>query len=585
MSNETKKTETAPADASAKSAQNAKAQSLTMLAIIAGIVVAINVLGLFVSYGRFDVTRGDLYSLSRSSTRVMESLSDRMEIIAYFSEDLPPQFASTEREVRDLLDEYRSASSGNLVVRFIDPDTDALQEQAREDGVLPVNHPTITGTSQSITQGYRGLVIKYLGTEHPVPVIASSDGLEYELTMAMRQLTGDKLPVGILSGFGSQTLGEELASLRESASSYEFREVSGTEAIDPELRALMIVGPEEEISDAVLQNINRFVIAGGNLGVFGGSIKVNLPTQQAPSPPTAEPVDTHVNTLLETWGVRLEGNLVADPQCERVPMQGGRGQMPVRYPLIPIVRFDEAQQAHAAISGLPGTIMLWSSSVSVTSERPDGVRVTPLASSTEGAWTIDDANIPLQPRPESEWGMMQRQARLGTRAMVVAIEGHLPSAFPDASPTDGVESRVMVVGSAAAFSQGGGGGAVNPANALYLNIIDWLAAEDDLIAIRNKSVSEPRLDERADLMAAAEDSEEAEQAQLQAALNRDGEALAEAREEAEEARDAAVAAQESFERTQSIVQWGNALGIPLLLALFGVIRWRRRVAMRANVSL
>ncbi|MBK8411512.1 MAG: GldG family protein [Sandaracinaceae bacterium] len=543
--------------------KRAASESLAFLLIGAGILLALNLLGLFTSYGRFDATRNRLFSLAPSSERLMEDLDEDMQITAYFSSDLPPQFASTEREVRDLLEEYAQASDGRLSVRFVDPgDDEELKSQAEEDGIEAVQHQLIEAGARSTRMGFRGLVIKYMGDSRTIPVIAGSDGLEYELTMRIKDLVGEKRVVGILAGHGAATLAEDLAPLSQMLTNYELREVSAAQPIDnDEISAVLLVSPSEAIPEAELQNLNTYVMNGGALGIIGGSINLNL---EQP-PPSAAPVDTGLNALLERWGVRLEQNLVADPQCEMLPMGG----MAVPYPFFPRAVLDAEQQEHPAVFGLATVTMPFSASVSVLEDAPAGVRVLPLISSSEGAWVVNDASIMLQPRDPTEW---QRTGRVGTRAMAVAIEGTLPSAFPggEGPAQAATDVRVMVIGAGALFLQAGQG-QMTDTLAFALNSVDWLAAEDDLIAIRTKSVAEPGLDQPAALRDAEQRAEAASEA-------RDRDEFAEALEERQAAEDA-------YKRSQQITQWALTLGLPLLLALFGVIRWRQRIAKKNNIKL
>ena len=544
-----------------KRAQN---ESLILLGLVAAIVVTLNVVGLFTSYGRFDATGGDLYTLSPSSERLMENLDEEMRITAYFSSDLPQQFASTEREVRDLLEEYAGASGGKLTLRFVNPDTDELKEEAQEAGVQPVQHQAFDDGRATVQVGYRGLVIRYLNEKQVIPVIAGTDGLEYQLTMSMKQLLGEKLPIGVLSGHGADTLAEGLAPLRRLLPNYELQEVNAAEAIDGNLRAVLVVGANEAIPEAELQNLNTFVMNGGGLGIFGGTVKLNL---EQP-PPSAELADAGLNRLLEAWGARMESNLVADPQCERLPMPGPGGfRIAVPYPFFPIGQLDPEQQSHAAIAGLRSVMTPFSASISVLDQEMADVTVTPLVSTTEGAWVVDDARIPIQPRDPSEW---RRTGRAGVRATVVAMEGALPSAFEGATPATATNGRVLAVGSPAIFLQASQG-QMTETLTFALNAIDWLAAEEDLIAIRNKSVAEPSIEQPAAF-------EEAEQQAEEAVEENDREAF-------EAARQAREDAEAAYVRNQKITQWGLTLVLPLLLALFGIVRWRRRLALQQNINL
>jgi ABC-type uncharacterized transport system involved in gliding motility auxiliary subunit len=112
---------------------------------------------------------------------------------------------------------------------------------------------------------------------------------------------------------------------------------------------------------------------------------------------------------------------------------------------------------------------------------------------------------------------------------------------------------------------------MNAALALALNAVDWLAADSDLIAIRAKTIEEPALD-IPDSVLAAEDTA------LMAAEEGDEEGVAEALEE----RKAAI---ESWDAKKRAYRWLNTLGIPLLVALFGLFRWRQRSNKKKTLKL
>ena len=72
-------------------------QILTVLAILA--VVNFLSYQLFV---RFDLTQNKVYSISQSSKEVVKNLDDVVNVSVYFSQNLPPPYASVIQEVRDI---------------------------------------------------------------------------------------------------------------------------------------------------------------------------------------------------------------------------------------------------------------------------------------------------------------------------------------------------------------------------------------------------------------------------------------------------------------------------------------------------
>ncbi|MGB5682205.1 MAG: Gldg family protein, partial [Polyangiales bacterium] len=128
---------------SSRSQKRTASESLIFLLIVAGILVLLNVLAASFRSPRIDLTRNGLFSLAEGSERLAASLTDRVEVTAYFTENLPPPFNATERQVRDLLSEYEAAADGQIVVRFVNPNDETSQQAAMADGVQPVAHQKI----------------------------------------------------------------------------------------------------------------------------------------------------------------------------------------------------------------------------------------------------------------------------------------------------------------------------------------------------------------------------------------------------------------------------------------------------------
>lgn len=572
-----------------KQRSNLATTSVTILLLVAGALVALNVVASYVNLGRSDWTDARLWSLSDGSRRLVSDLDDRMEITAYFTENLPPPFNSTEQYVRDILDEYAAASGGKVVVRFINPDEDEEREAAEADGIQRVAHQKIENDAVSVVEGYRGLVIRYLGETKTLPVIQDPTGLEYTITMAIKELVGEKTIVGVLSGHDGPSLAEGLSGLRDSLPTYELREVSASSPIDSALRALLIIGPTSEISEAELRNIDQYVMSGGSLGVFGGGIKLEIQTQE----PSAETVDTGINRLLGRYGVELRSDVALDFQCSRAPMAGPMGmQVAVPYPPVPVLTFDDTAMEHPALFRIPTAVWPFSSTLAVTTA-PEGVSVEILARTSDNSWRDTGASIQLRPRHPREW---RPGGDLGPFPVLAAIEGTLPSAFagePEATGPARAEQpvRVLVSGTGAFMrdeflppSQGGprqlSGGL-----AFALNAIDWLAADDDLIAIRAKNVEDPALEIPAGVSDAERSAIEAEEQALEAAQGGDRASTEEAISERDEALERRKEAMKAWDSKKAAYRWLNTLGIPLAFGLFGLLRWRMRNARRKTMKI
>lgn len=70
---------------------------------------------------RLDVTEGKLYSLSATTRKILGQLEEPLLIRGYFSPRTHPLLAPLVPQLRDLIEEYASASGGTVRVEFVDP--------------------------------------------------------------------------------------------------------------------------------------------------------------------------------------------------------------------------------------------------------------------------------------------------------------------------------------------------------------------------------------------------------------------------------------------------------------------------------
>lgn len=567
----------------------AATESIAFLGAVAGILILLNVLGVFF-FGRVDVTRNQLFSLSEGSQRMVSGLEDKLEITAYFTQNLPPPFNATERYVRDLLEEYQAASKGKVKLRFVNPgESEELQQEAEADGVQRVAHQKIENDAVQVVEGYRGIVFSYLGERRAIPAVSGTEGLEYDVTQTIRELAGEKTKIGVLTGHEGPTLAQGLTVLKQLLPTYELVEVSAQSAIDKDLRALLVVAPETALSDDELRNLDAFVMNGGSLGVFGGSLNV----KQDQAELTAKAVDTGLNRLLEKWGVRLDNQVVADARCGQAPLRTRLGiQLPVAFPPVPIITFDEEQAKHPVTYRLNQVFMPFGASLTQTGALKDDkeVKRTVLGLTSKNSWLIEGDNVDLKPRDPREWVMGPQR---GPFPVAIALEGKLPSAFAaeavssaDGSAPAGPRGperavkpvHVLVVGASGFVRDeflpppgSSGQRDINSSVAFGLNAIDWLAQEDALIAIRAKSVEDPMIEVPATLKEAETEIQDAakqgDQAGAQAALDKRKVAL------------------EDWDAKKARYKLFNIALMPLLLLGFGLIRWQYRKKKRANISL
>ena len=89
-----------------------------------GALVAVNLISTRV-FGRLDLTENKTYTLSKESKELVKKLPDYLTVKAFISPDLPDKITPLGRYVRDLVDEYRSASNGKLKWEAVDVAADS----------------------------------------------------------------------------------------------------------------------------------------------------------------------------------------------------------------------------------------------------------------------------------------------------------------------------------------------------------------------------------------------------------------------------------------------------------------------------
>ena len=530
--------------------------SLFVLAAV-GSVVLLNLLAVR-TFFRLDVTREGVYTLATASKDTMKGLEDPVTVTAYFTENLPAPYSSNARYVRDLLAEYRAASKGKVSFEFIDPsaqETDADKETKREVkrdifgrqfrdqtsverdleslGIQPVELRVVEQDQMQTKRAYMGLVIKHQEKKEVIPVVQDVGSLEYDLTSLIRKMTRPKTPVlGVLQGHGEPALNEKFNRLQAMLSQlYEVRPVdlTGKDKVEDGVDALLVLGPQTAFKPNELRAVDQFLMQGKSAAFFLDSLHVDLKTFES------TPSEHGLGALLATYGLTVGDKLVADAQSAQLGMQERRGamvvSMPVPYPFIPQLRRLEVDSP--ITRGLAGVTFPFVTDV--TAHPVEGTTATVLAKSSPKSWL---ESKPYNIDPRRDW-RSETITPAGPYNLMVQVSGKLKSHFASeanaSSPSGPVlaeskgEARVIVVGGSSLLWDDFMG---QPNQALLLNVADWLLLDPALLAMRTRGLAE---------------------APLQPELS---------------------------EATRNGVKFGNTLGIPLLLALYGVVRWRRREASR-----
>ena len=328
------------------SKRSQKQQSLFVFFISVAAIVLLIVVGLFV-FKRFDLTTEKRYTLSSATIELLKNLDD----IAYFKiylegDNLDANYKRLRNETKEMLDEFRVYAGDNIQYEFVNPSQSADKNQRFEvytllskKGLLPT---TLSETGKDeVTQKilFPGAIITYKERETPVQLLkpqlgysqevninSSIQGLEYEISNAIRKLAVIKKPkVAILAGHGELSeiwLRDFIKSLDEyyEVSLNKINEnIKGLENKD----ALIIAQPDSAFSEKDKFVIDQFIMHGGKVLWMIDPIYANMDSLRDKPVMFGLPLELNLEDQLFKYGVRLNTNLIMDVQAAPIPMITG----------------------------------------------------------------------------------------------------------------------------------------------------------------------------------------------------------------------------------------------------------------------
>ncbi|WP_304242827.1 GldG family protein [Gracilinema caldarium] len=478
---------------------------LTLLVLMLGILNAQRL------YIRFDITRNKSYTLSEVSKNLYKEIPEQVTITYYVSDKLV-KMHPVPGEIQDLLQEYAAQSKGKIRFFVKDPVKAGVAVSVERLGIQPQQIQTVEQDQASVATVYTGIVIQYLDKTEVLPVVFSLDTLEYDLTSRIRTLVKDtEREVGVLVADADKSWTNDYQYVDRvlKNAGYKVRQIFKGDEIPQGLSALFVFGGAEDLDDWDLYRLDYYLQRGGKIlfavdGVFVDS-RSNL---------QARPVqDKGLLRMLETYGVRLENQLVLDKANLTIPYQSmsmsGMVQVKlVRYPHWVVVLPQNANSKHPLTARFDGLDLFWASPLTVNP--PSGVSGDYLFTSTKEAWLMTKdfiTNPDMEAIFTSDASKTKGQYTLGT-----TLKGTFPSYFkgkpkpikegskdmlPD-MPTVANEGRLIIIGdsefptSLVQYTNS------NQNLEFLVQAADWLGNDNDILSIRTRLPASARLNKISD---------------------------------------------------------------------------------------
>jgi gliding-associated putative ABC transporter substrate-binding component GldG len=508
---------------------------MAQTALLTGVLVAATIVAQR-WFARWDLTERREYTLAPATKKLLAALDDQVVVNAYFSRELPPYLTPLRRQVQDVLEEYRAFSRGHLDLEFVDPGSDPGSEQRmRSLGIPKLQLEVLERDQFQLSNVYLGLVLLHAGRQEVIPVIQDTGNLEYELTAALLRLTSPRRKaIGWLGAPEVDPRARAADPLRrELGRLYDLRDLraEGLAVIPEEIATLVVAGPRE-LGEPARFAIDQFVMRGGRAVFLVDHFE--MPEGSL----GALPVESGVHDLLERYGVKVARDVVGEPRRNApAAFSSGFMQFRIAYPWWIRIPGADLDRENPVTSRLEDLVLPWASSLEPVAPAPAGVTATVLAKSSREAFSVS-GDYDFSPQPRSRETAGQKTPAAG-RPLAVLLSGKFPSFWRDKAPPAGAagasapqvrgespETSILVLGTSRLaepeflrqFPENG---------AFLLNAVDWMTFGPDLIGIRSR-VSDERV------------------------------------------------LGPASERTKAAIKLLNVVGVPLLVALIGIVRLNAR---------
>ncbi|MGI8424353.1 MAG: GldG family protein [Chloroflexota bacterium] len=382
---------------------------------------------------QWDLTTVRRYTLSDQTKKILRGLERDVKVTAF----LPAREDSYVRGTKDLLRRY-AQESRRVTLEFVDPELNP------------------------------GLARQYDLTSTTVAIFQSGDrkeettGLtEQDFSSALLKLVRtERKKVYFLQGHqerdpdSSQQGGYYQVAESLKRDNYQVEKLSLFTAtgVPADAAVLIVAGPKAPLLEPERQAVQQYVDRGGSLFVLG-------------DPQT----DLGLREVLDQWQVQLNNDIVIDPvQFYR------EASVPVPQPV----------PGHRVSSSLTAMLLPYSRSVTIKQGAGSEFVIAPLLRSTDRAW--GETNLAPGAVAQANPG----EDTMGPLNFAVAINKApgAPTFSPNATPTpdrgaSATKGRLVVIGSSE-FATNAYAGQVAGNRDFFVNSVNWLAEEEDLISIR-----------------------------------------------------------------------------------------------------
>ena len=430
--------------------------SIVSIVVFLGILVAVNYLGTRQNQ-RWDFTANQDYSLSDQTIKILKELKDPVKVTVFERND--------RQDIhKDRLEEFQYQTP-KLTTEFIDPDKEPTRAGAAKVETLPTILFEFQGRTERVT---------------------SSN--EQELTNALiKVVTGTTRKVYFTQGHGEKDTASSdrggfssaLEAMKQDNLAVEQLVLIQQKTIPDDATIVVIAGPTTDFFQPEIDALNAYVAKGGKVMVMLD------PLLKGPAQPL-------LTQFLTDWGIRAGGDVVLDASGMG-QMLGTDASVPVaaQYPAHPIT------EGFRVITAYP-----MARSMTPIEGGSNSHTAQPLVNTSPQSWSEADlaslssgkAQVEFNADKGDKQGPITLAAAVSAVATVLPPAGNSSPDAPDAQRQP--ESRVVAVGDSDFATNMAIG--ISGNRDFFMNSLNWLSQQENLIAVRPRQPEDRRLTLTAD---------------------------------------------------------------------------------------
>jgi ABC-2 type transport system permease protein len=334
-------------------------------------------------YQRIDLTKEGRFTLSQSTEKLIEKIDDDVFVSIFLDGDIPLEYKRLKSATRDMLNEYKLASSGKISFKFEDllEDKDLKEKEATLKDIyikgLRIERPE-TAPDEAPSEKYiipAGIVF-YKGQEYPINLMKRDFGkpleeeingsielLEYEIGNALRKaVIGKEVNLAFTTGHGELTEMETADIAKELGRFYGLSRINLNlqdsncykmfakdvtanpekpvftvlvEGLIRELKAykgIIIAKPTKPFSEPEKFVIDQYVMNGGKVIFLVENLLAEMDSVAKYGRVMTINHNHNLDDLLFHYGVKVQPTLIEDLQSHGIPAINQQTNRPGFWP-------------------------------------------------------------------------------------------------------------------------------------------------------------------------------------------------------------------------------------------------------------